>query len=625
MKKAGIIQPGAEAQQANTPNGNGNGLALPYSMRKGNYLIAAGRAVYPVTISEILPNFRLLGRDTRALMHEFSGGWGRSMVFQIEQNHIVFPDSVFSKALVYSLILESKGIITKEAAEAMGRVPLCDREFSAYTHSLLQRFLSSSLAQRLDAKSPDLADDLRAHILNSKVFALVFDVLASPGAQQQYEKGTRSGNPYKAPESLEWICPGRGSGVGVSLPQVAYMIGRISPKLAHPDLVSYVTGVSRNDLNVQFMGRLKDLCGILNKFGITPNGDDMTASYILAKNAFQAANAKIKNGMEVKEYFGYVRSRTIREITIHPDRVFSRLANLWLADGQVMFWQGIADASRKSLYADAKRRMGEGAPEDDVQQFAGYAGQFIFFKFRGCGDLGLTQRHGLYRKIIENGILAIHEGDLPGLKREVQTLMLMSPTIYSDWNYLHKSRDSSAFGIFSGCPQLALCALEYITPSDAAKVTRRLGMEEKTFLQNAGEFRAAHKRLSEAIPLLSDDFRGTAQEICGKLDTDAERAIREVGGRLGFSEPVQLDTWQRKEQRAADELEQKYSGKEFEDKKKNTWVIKMVVKQKGHLYAVQEMTDANGKVHPKVTTALFTYREIIGKRLVPKKAAKPGA
>jgi hypothetical protein len=488
---------------------------------------------------------------------------------------------------------------------------------------MLKRFLSCSLAQRLDAKSPDLADDLRAHVINSKSFAIVFDVLAGKAAQEQYEKGLKSGNPYKHPETIEWICPGRGRGVGVSLLQVAYMISRISPKLAHPELISYITGMHKDDMNVHFMGRLQDIFGIFRKFGINPNGDDTTAGYVLAKAACQAANTKIKNGMEIREYLRYLKDGSISEITVTPQGVSSKLSYCWLTSSQVMFWQGIVDASRKGLYGDVQKRLGTGAGEEAVHQFADYAGQFIFFKLRGCSELGLTQKHGLYRKIIEKGLLAIHEGDTGSLKREVQTLMLLSPSMYSEWAYLRNGRDSHAYGLFRASPQIALCALGYITPSDAAKVTRGLKMDENTFMLNANEFRKAHKRLSELLPSLSDEFRETAQQVCSRLDANAASAIRDVEVRLGYVEPVPMEAWQRREQRAADFIEGKYTGVPLENEKCNTVLIKMVVTDGGHKYVMLE-EKSGGKTRVKQLTAVFVAREIRAKRWKPPKKDSEG-
>jgi hypothetical protein len=616
MAKKTATKPEAKA---NAQNGSER-LALPYSAQKGSYLLEPGRLIYPVTVMEMLPNLGLLERKPSGLMAEFSGEWGKKLVSQVKDGAIVFPDNLFSRAIIYSLILESKWKIKDEAPEA---VPLSERQFSSFTHSMLKRFLSCSLAQRLDAKSPDLADDLHAHVINSRSFAIVFDVLTCKAAQEQYEKGLKSGNPYKPPETIEWICHGRGRGVGVSLLQVAYMVSRISPKLAHPELISYITGMRKDDMNVHFVGRLQDIFGIFRKFGINPNGDDTTAGYVLAKAACQAANTKIKNGMEIRDYLRYLKDGSVREITVSSQGVFSKLSYRWLASSQVMFWQGIVDASRKGLYGDVQKRLGEGAGEEAVHQFAAYAGQFIFFKLRGCSELGLTQKHGLYRKIIERGLLAIHEGDTGSLKREVQTLMLLSPSIYSEWAYLRNGRDSHAYGLFRASPQLALCALGYITPSDAAKMTRSLKMDEDTFILNAGEFRKAHKRLSELLPSLSGEFRETAQEVCNRLDVNTASTIREIKARLGYVEPVPMDAWQRREQRAADFIEDSYIEAPLKNEKGNIVIIKMVIADGGHKYAVLEET-SNGKTRVKRLTAAFAAREIRAKRWKPQKKASEG-
>ena len=618
-------QLGAQRKQADE-------LAIPYtkffSMKDDS--IFAGKVHYPATIHDMLEHrhYRLLENRGDKILQEFKGELGKSIVKQIEKEYIVFPDRLFSKAILISLILETRPLVNMESVDDLVKRSLKDSEFSKHQFSFLKRFFYSALVQRLEAKDEALAESIRGYMLNSKVFALVFSVLISDDAQAQYENGLRSGNPYSKSDEQEWLQRARGKGVALSLKQIAQMIERISPKLCHPDLVATISGAGGN-VNGSFMGRMHDLMGILEKLGIMPLGDDRTASYVLARYSYMAASLKIAHGMDINEYSRFIKDPTITAMAVDPKRLLYKLQRHWLDDtSKVLFWQGLIDASKKDLFGEAKGRVG--GDEEDARQFAGYVGQFLAFKFQGVRELGLFEKQGMYRKIIENGIYAIHEGDLKGLRREVHTLMMLSEEIFPRWAYVQKAHDWPVFGLFADCPQLALCALGYIKGNDAVTLTRRLGMGADDFRKNANDFRRAHQKLLDILhaekPVLSGEMAETAAEFLGKLGepgkngSKAESTIAEVSEKLGFDSSPMITKDQRQQVHDCEFLEKKKdSSKSYIDPKGNELQIFTILYDEEPHKVVLQVTTAGKPKNPKHNTVKYVAHQIRSKSWLEKK------
>ena len=72
---------------------------------------------------------------------------------EMERERIVFQDRIFSKALIISLAMETKQVLSAEGVK--DEIPLRDREYgSAYSLSLIRHFLNCSFVQRLESSSP---------------------------------------------------------------------------------------------------------------------------------------------------------------------------------------------------------------------------------------------------------------------------------------------------------------------------------------------------------------------------------------------------------------------------------------------------------------------------------------
>ena len=101
----------------------GSLLALPYVERRGKRLLDDKNISYPATVIDFLPSMRLLDRKGKDVMREFSGEWGRRLIRQVKNNRIVFPDNLFSRAIIISLIIETKPVLSAQAVA--DEAPLC--------------------------------------------------------------------------------------------------------------------------------------------------------------------------------------------------------------------------------------------------------------------------------------------------------------------------------------------------------------------------------------------------------------------------------------------------------------------------------------------------------------------
>jgi hypothetical protein len=418
---------------------------------------------YPILVREFAKKDMLCKTGFEAVGF-FSSSTGKGLLADIMNDRTMQTDSFYSQILANCLIIDCSHLVLQ--TDMPDSMALKNRAIeSDYQKKLLQQFLGCELVRKAGFIEEGAAENLQGYILSSKLFGIAFELLATKKAESMYYAGAQyKMAPVKEkPEEDRWVFSESDGRVQISLSQVGLLISKISPSLAHPELIWKITGMSPiKPTDFSHLYHLKMNLGLFAELDINPADSQKTAAYALARWSYSAACGSLRSQIRLERCIELSKVRQAT-VTLNSEKLRATMENQWIENGLITFWLGIMEAGRDGIIRFDNDRFGGDSARGKM--FYLNAGAFLFHKNPELDEL-CGKLPALRNKVLSAGIEAMNSSDLERLMAEMQKLSLISES--SLMQVSAGGMDVKCCGIFKRCLSVALFLMDYIDEKDMA-------------------------------------------------------------------------------------------------------------------------------------------------------------